>query len=160
MFKSKMKRVEQGEKPTKYFHNLEKNKLWGKIGQRGETRKWRENPAQVNEEIEVFYTKMYITKINGNMDNHASEQKFNDFIEDVSIPQLNDEEQNFLEEDLTINELKEALTSFADKKSPGENAFTKESYQTFFDLLWKDLLNSYYEASAKVHYLYPKNEEQ
>ena len=54
MFKSKMKWVEQGEKPTKYFHNLEKNKLWGKIGQRGETRKWRENPAQVNEEIEVF----------------------------------------------------------------------------------------------------------
>ena len=42
------------------------------------------------------------------MDNHASEQKFNDFIEDVSIPQLNDEEQSFLEEDLTINELKEA----------------------------------------------------
>ena len=78
---------------------------------------------------------MYITKINGNMDNHASEQKFNDFIEDVSIPQLNDEEQSFLEEDLTINELKEALTSFADKKSPGENGFTKEFYQTFFDLL-------------------------
>ena len=103
---------------------------------------------------------MYITKINGNMDNHASEQKFNDFIEDVSIPQLNDEEQSFLEEDLTINELKEALTSFADKKSPGENAFTKEFYQTFFDLLWKDLLNSYYEAIAKVHYLYPRNEEQ
>ena len=103
---------------------------------------------------------MYTTKINGNMDNHASEQKFNDFIEDVSIPQLNDEEQSFLEEDLTINELKEALTSFADKKSPGENAFTKEFYQTFFDLLWKDLLNSYYEASAKVHYLYPRNKEQ
>lgn len=94
------------------------------------------------------------------MDNHASEQKFNDFIEDVSIPQLNDEEQSFLEEDLTINELKEALTSFADKKSPGENAFTKEFYQTFFDILRKDLLNSYYEASAKVHYLYPKNEKQ
>ena len=69
------------------------------------------------------------------MDNHASEQKFYDFIEDLSIPQLNDEEQSFLEEDLTINELKEALTSFADKKSPGENAFTKEFYQTFFDLL-------------------------
>ena len=69
------------------------------------------------------------------MDNHASEQKFNDFIEDVSIPQLNDEEQSFLEEDFTINELKEALTSFADKKSPGESAFTKEFYQTFFDLL-------------------------
>ena len=66
------------------------------------------------------------------MDNHASEQKFNDFIEDLSIPQLNDEEQSFLKEDLTINELKEALTSFADNKSPEEDGFTKECYQTFF----------------------------
>ena len=43
---------------------------------------------------------MYTTKINGNMDNHASGQKFNDFIEDLSIPQLNDEEQSFLEESI------------------------------------------------------------
>ena len=103
---------------------------------------------------------MYTAKINDNMDNHASEQKFNDFIEDLSIPQLKDEEQRFLEEDLTINELKEALSSFADSKSPGEDGFTKEFYQTFFYLLCKDLLNSYYKASAKVHFLYPRNEEQ
>jgi len=45
---------------------------------------------------------MYTAKINGNMDNHASEQKFNDFIEDLNIPQLNDE-QSFLEKDLTIS---------------------------------------------------------
>ena len=49
-----MKWVEQGEKPNKYFHNLEKTNYVKKIGHRGETRKWRENPAQVNEEIEVF----------------------------------------------------------------------------------------------------------
>ena len=77
------------------------------------------------------------------MDNHAYEHKFNDFIEDLNIPQLSGEEKSFLEKDLTINELKEALTSFADNKSTGEDGFTKEFYQTFFDLLCKDLLNSY-----------------
>ena len=60
------------------------------------------------------------------MDNHAFDQNFNDFIEDLNIPQLNDEEQSFLEEDLTINEFKEALTSFAENKSPGEDGFTEE----------------------------------
>ena len=31
MFKSKIKRVEQGEKPTKYFHNLEKTNYEKKL---------------------------------------------------------------------------------------------------------------------------------
>ena len=66
---------------------------------------------------------MYTAKINDNMD---SQQKFNEFIENLNIPQLNDEEQSFLEKDLTINELREVLTSFADNKYPGEDGFTKE----------------------------------
>ena len=107
------------------------------------------NPAQVNKEIEAFYRRMYTAKINDNMDNNEYEHKSNDFFEDLNIPQLNDEEQSFLEKDLIINELKEALTSFPDNKSPGEDGFTKEFYQTFFDLLCKDLLNSYNEAFCK-----------
>lgn len=83
------------------------------------------------------------------MNNHAFEQKFNDFIEDLNIPQLNDEEQSFVEKDFTINESKEAVTFFADNKSPGEDGFTKEFYQFFFDLLCKDLLNSCNEAFHK-----------
>ena len=82
------------------------------------------------------------------MDNHAYEHKFNDFIEDLNIPRLSGEEKSFLQKDLTINELKEALTSFADNKSPGEDGLTKNFYQTFFDLLCKDLLNSYNELEA------------
>ena len=54
-----------------------------------------------------------------------------------------------LKKDLTINELSEALTSFADNKSPGEDGFTKEFYQTFFDILCNDLLNSYNEAFCR-----------
>ena len=57
---------------------------------------------------------MYTAKINDRMHNHAYEQTFNEFIENLNIPQLNDEDQSFLEKDLTINELREALTSFAD----------------------------------------------
>ena len=39
MFRSKMKWVEQGEKPTKYFYNLEKTNYEKKTDPRGETRK-------------------------------------------------------------------------------------------------------------------------
>ena len=148
MFRSKMKWVEQGEKPTKYFYNLEKTNYEKKLIRevKLENEKIISNPSQVNKEIEAFYREMYTAKINDNMDNHAYEHKFRDFIEDLDIPQLSEEEQSFLEKELTINELKEALTSFADNKSPGEDGFTKEFYQTFFDLLCKDLLNSYNET--------------
>lgn len=151
MFRSKMKWVEQGEKPTKYFFNLEKTNYEKKLIRevKLENEEIVSNPAQVNKEIEVFYKKMYTAKINRNGDNHLFEQKFNDFIEDLNIPQVNDEEQSFLEKDLTINEMKEAINSFADNKSPGEDGFTKEFYQTFFDLLCKDLLNSFNEAFRK-----------
>ena len=150
MFRSKMKWIEQGEKPTKYFYNLEKTNYEKKLVRevKLENEEIISNPVQVNKEIEVFYRKIYTSKINANMDNHALEQKFNDFIKDLNIPQLNDAEQSILDKELTINELKEAPTSFADNKSPGEDGFTKEFFQTFFDLLCKDF-NPYNEAFRK-----------
>ena len=109
------------------------------------------NFVQVNKEIENFYSKMYTSKISGNNTSDVSEHNNNihKFIEGLNIPQLNVEEQESLEKDLKFEELKDALTSFADNKSPGEDGFTKEFYEAFFDLLWKDLLNSYNDAFNK-----------
>ena len=109
------------------------------------------NFVQVNKEIENFYSKIYNSKITGNNTCNVSEHNNNihKFIEGLDIPQLNIEEQESLEKYLTFEKLKDALTSFADNKSPGEDGFTKEFYETFFDLLWKDLLNSCYEAFNK-----------
>ena len=76
----------------------------------------------------------------------------NDFIDDLGILQLNDEEQSFFEKDLTINQLKGTLTSFADNKSPGEDVLQGNLSNFFFilfDLLCEDLLNSYNEAFCK-----------
>ena len=94
---------------------------------------------------------MYTSKINGNNSTSRYEhnQKIDGFTEGLNIPQLNVEEQVSLEKDLTLEELKHALASFADKKSPGEDGFTKEFYQTFFDLIGKDLLNSYNDSFHK-----------
>ena len=38
------------------------------------------------------------------------------------------------------------MSSFSDNKTPGEDGFTKKFYETFYDLIWRDLLVSY-EAS-------------
>ena len=130
MFRSKMKWIEQGEKPTKYFYNLEKTNYEKKLVREVKLKNEEiiSNPVHVNKETEAFYWKIYTSKINANMDNHALEQKFNDFIKDLNISPLKDKEQSILDEELTINELKEALTSIADNKSPGEGRFTKEFF--------------------------------
>ena len=153
IFRSKTKWFEQGEKPTKYFFNLEKNNYEKKLIRevKSENDEVISNFVQVNKEIENFYSKMYTSKITGNNTSDVSEHNNNihKFIEGLNIPQLNVEEQESLEKDLTFEELKDALTSFADNKSPGEDGFTKEFYEAFFDLLWKDLVNSYNDAFNK-----------
>ena len=153
IFRSKTKWFEQGEKPTKYFFNLEKNNYEKKLIRevKSENDEVISNFVQVNKEIENFYNKMYTSKITSNNTSDVSEHNNNihKFIECLNIPQLNVEEQESLEKDLTFEELKDALTSFADNKSPGEDGFTKEFYEAFFDLLWKDLLNSYNDAFNK-----------
>lgn len=148
-----MKWFELGEKPTKFFFNLEKNNYEKKLIREVELENGEiiSDPVHVNKEIRNFYQTMYTSKINGNNCTSAYEhnQKIDGFTEGLNIPQLNVEEQESLEKDLTIEELKDALASFADKKSPGEDGFTKEFYQTFFDLIGKDLLNSYNDSFHK-----------
>ena len=77
------------------------------------------------------------------------DKEFDDFIEGLDVPQLSEEEPDPLETTITLKELKDALASFTNNKSPGEDGLTKEFYEFFFDLLWKDLLNSYNEAFHK-----------
>ena len=153
MFRSKMKWFELGEKPTKYFFNLEKKNYEKKLIREVELENGEiiSDPVQVNKGIRDFYQNMYTSKTNGNNSTsvHEHNQKIDGFTEGLNIPQLNEEEQESLEKDLTLEELKDALASFADNKSPGEDGFTKEFYQTFFDLIGKDLLNSYNDSFHK-----------
>ena len=43
---------------------------------------------------------------------------------------------------MTVQEIKNALHSFEKNKTPCEDGFTKEFYETFFDLLKQNLLDS------------------
>ena len=47
---------------------------------------------------------------------------------------------------LSLEEIEKVLVSFEKNKTPGEDGFTVEFYETFFDMLQNDLLNSYNEA--------------
>ena len=89
---------------------------------------------------------MYASK-NLKSEPQGENKSFQFFVEGIEIPQLNADEQDSLEHDFIIEEeLKKALSSFSDYKTPGEDGFTKEFYESFCDLIWRDLLNSYNAA--------------
>ena len=148
IFRSKVKWFEQEEKPTKYFFNLGKINYEKKLIRElklkdGET---ITDPKQIEKELENFYNNMYTSKKDLNSDPKSENECFESFVEGIKIPQLNTEERDSLEHDFTYKELKEAVSSFSDNKTPGEDGFTKEFYESFYGLIWRDLLNSYEAA--------------
>ena len=148
MFRSKVKWLEKGERPTKYFFNLEKNNYEKKLVREvkldnGEVKSKRNN---IEKELEKFYSDMYTASRVEVTEGVEERRSFEFFIDSVDIPKLSDEDQQLLEKDLTLEELKKAVSSFSDNKTPGEDGFTKEFYETFFDLIWIDLIKSYNAA--------------
>ena len=145
MFRSKTRWIEKGEKPTNYFFNLEKRNYEKKvIAQLNlENGVIISDMKQINKEIESFYSNLLETNLSNPDDFN---EDFNAFVEDIDTPQLSPEESMALESNLTLDELKNVLKSFQNNKSPGEDGFSKEFYETFFDLIGIHLLNSYNEA--------------
>ena len=150
IFRSKVKWIEQGEKPTKYFFNLEKKNYVTKtlLQIKLDNGEITSDMKKINKQIEVFFSETYKSKLT---DVPLSEQELglNDFIQNLEIPRLSNEEQATFEHDLTVQEIKNVLHSFEKNKTPGEDGFTKEFYETFFDLLNQNLLDSYNEAFQK-----------
>ena len=133
MFRSKVKWVEQGEKPTKYFFNLEKRNYEKKIITQLKISDGEiiSDIKQINKEIEEYYKSFLTSKVPP--DDHENLNKsFNSFVEGLENPKLSEDDQQELENDLSKEELLNALKGFKENKTPGEDGFTKEFYETFF----------------------------
>ena len=146
MFRSKAKWFEEGEKPTKYFFNLEKRNYNRKIVKelKDEDDQIITNFKEINQRIEGHFSKILSSKIVENV--NIQRTNFNQFAKDVEIPRLSNEEQIEMENDLTIEEIKKVIKLFQKNKTPGDDGFSIEFYEAFLDLLGGNLLDCYNEA--------------
>ena len=94
---------------------------------------------QVNKEVENHYGQFYKSKIEEN----DLQQRFESFVENLDFTQLQEHGNQELEDEIRIDEVRNALKSFQNNKSPGDDGFTKEFYEGFFDLLGNALLESF-----------------
>ena len=146
MFRAKCRWVEQGERPTKYFFNLEKRNYNKKTIRelRLEDKSTTINDKQILDQIEAYFRDLY-TSVN----TAFSQDEYDEFTQHLQIPKLSDEDRDNLEGPLSYEECKTVLESFQNDKSPGEDGFTVEFYKLFYDLLSENLLACLNEAYEK-----------
>lgn len=145
--RSRAKWIEQGEKSTKYFFNLEKEhytkntikKLKRNDGS------YTKTDGEIIEEGFHFYKSLY-SKEQVNKKNIQSYLKETD-----NLKTLNKNDQKCLEGKLTIEECEEALKNMKNNKSPGSDGLPVEFYKTF----WNDIKSILIES---LNYAYEVGE--
>ena len=65
---------------------------------------------------------------------------------ETEIPKLEDTVRDELEGEITLKECQDILRTFKPEKSPGDDRFTWEFYNCFFDWLGRDLVDSFNSA--------------
>ena len=142
IFRSKCRWIEMGERPTKYFFNLEKRnyikKAITELQMEDETT--IKDETQILDAIENYFNNLYMST------DGTTQDDYDQYIQDLSLPRLSDEERDNMEGLLTYEECKKVLETFQNDKSPGEDGFTVELYKFFFELLGHDLIASFNEA--------------
>ena len=129
--RSRAKWIEQGEKSTKFFFNLEKqNKAKNTIKKlKKEDGSLTHTDADIIEEGYKFYENLY-------MKENIPDQEIKTYLEESSQPKvLNVDEAKCLEGKITLQECEIALKSMKINKSPGSDGIPTEFYQTF----WTDI---------------------
>ena len=135
--RSRLQWWEEGEKSTKYFHNLEKRngkqKAWNKILDS------RKNIVQGTKNIQKvqmdFYKDLFTSQgLNGDDGYFLGEPSPNTIPENI---------KNELDIDITREEIAKALKKMKNNKSPGQDGIVVEFYKTYWNIIGNDLLEVY-----------------
>ena len=126
--------VEQGEKPTKYFFNLEKKRQQKKemTELNSSTGVLLSDSRDIRKEMNNFYQDLFTEE---EVDMEAQ----NWLLDQLSMF-LNDQEQTSCEGLLTVEECREALNGMNTGKSPGIDGLTAEFYLAFWAVTGEDLV--------------------
>ena len=136
IFRAKLQWVEQGEKNTKYFLNLEKQNYNLKYIKKLITNETTAliKPNEILEEERRFYRNLYSTRLPNNQElDQGSPILLNG--QNDNIPKLNDIEKQLCDASLKIEEIAKALKQLKNDKSPGSDGLTTNFYKFF----WTDI---------------------
>ena len=132
MIRSKAQYIDQGEKPTKYFCGSEKHNHTSKII--GQIEK-EDGSIIVNQTDTLKETENYYKKLYENKDDLLDNVDLKEYMKDIDMTKLTDQESEKLEGLLTYREISEVLFNIKPDKRPGITGFTAEFVKDF----WKQI---------------------
>ena len=123
---SKCERYQHGEKPTKFFLNLEKQKAINTT-----VRHLIDNDKDITDlkGINACICKFYKILFKNNVSKSDSERA--SFLNSIALPNLSSKSFDVCESEITEKDLITALKSMPIGKSPGHDGLTKEFMNTF-----------------------------
>ena len=133
-----------GEKPTPYFLNSQKNQnamryisKLTKISNQGKEIIIR-NQTEIEFEIKDFYKNLYSKRNN-------TINSIDDFFQEdiINADKLTNEERTYLNKELTMQEIYEALKQSNNNSAPGSTGYTYGFYKMFWGDLKFIIMNSY-----------------
>lgn len=134
IIRSRAKWLDEGEKPTNYFLNLENrhytNKIIPKLINENNNKDNITEQSEIFKEVESFYKNLYTRNTHSN-----KEYNLNELLVDTTVDKLDYAEMISLEGEITHGEAASVLINMSNNKSPGSDGFTTE----FFKFFWKQL---------------------
>ena len=143
MIRSRCKFIEEHEKPSKYFLNLEKAtqnlkhihslRLGGNL---------ISDPVKILEEQKAYFARLY------SENNHINLTECENYLSTIGdlIPKISGESQRVCDGILSINEIKNSVDALANNKAPGPDGLPAEFYKFFWDDIGHLVAETFFDA--------------
>ena len=139
--RSRAELIENNERNTKYFLNLEKknfNSRCIKCLRVGD--KVIQNEEDILNEEKNFFKNLYSEN---NIDDDQTYELENKFLQNDSIPKLSDDDKQLCDIPITLKECADALSELKNNKSPGCDGFPVEFHKFFWSKIQYFVHNSF-----------------
>ena len=128
LIRARWQQLTEGEKPTKYVLNLENRNFISKhIREIKVNSKSIIKPMEILDEMKNFYETLYKQRETVDIENTNYAQIAN------NLTKLTDTEKQFIEREISLEDLKYIVFKSKNNKSPGPDGFSNEFYKIFWE---------------------------